>query len=25
MGFNDVLKWGDDRLNDGAPLPGLTV
>jgi hypothetical protein len=25
MGFSDVLKWGDDRLNDGAPLPGLTA
>ena len=25
MGFEDVLKFGDDRLNDGAPLPGLTA
>ena len=25
MGFSDVLKFGDDRLNDGAPLPGLTA
>lgn len=24
MGYTDVLKFGDDRLNDGAPLPGLT-
>jgi len=24
MGFEDVMKFGDDRLNDGAPLPGLT-
>jgi hypothetical protein len=25
MGFSDITKFGDDRLNDGAPLPGLTV
>ena len=25
MGYEDVLKFGDDRLNDGAPLPGLTA
>jgi hypothetical protein len=25
MGFTDVTKFGDDRLNDGAPLPGLTT
>ncbi len=25
MGFEDVMKFGDDRLNDGAPLPGLTA
>jgi hypothetical protein len=25
MGYTDVLKFGDDRLNDGAPLPGLTA
>jgi len=25
MGYDDVMKWGDDRLNDGAPLPGLTA
>ena len=25
MGYEDVMKWGDDRLNDGAPLPGLTA
>jgi Protein of unknown function (DUF1552) len=25
MGFEDVIKFGDDRLNDGAPLPGLTA
>jgi Protein of unknown function (DUF1552) len=25
MGFEDVTKFGDDRLNDAAPLPGLTV
>ena len=24
MGCEDVTKFGDDRLNDGAPLPGLT-
>jgi hypothetical protein len=25
MGYEDVMKFGDDRLNDGAPLPGLTA
>jgi hypothetical protein len=25
MGFEDVTKFGDDRLNNGAPLPGLTA
>ncbi len=25
MGYSDILKFGDDRLNDGAPLPGLTA
>jgi hypothetical protein len=25
MGYTDVLKFGDDRLNDGGPLPGLTA
>jgi uncharacterized protein DUF1552 len=25
MGYEDVLKFGDDRLNDGGPLPGLTA
>jgi hypothetical protein len=24
MGFEDTVKFGDDRLNDAAPLPGLT-
>ena len=25
MGHEEVTKFGDDRLNDGAPLPGLTA
>ena len=25
MGYEDVLKFGDDRLNDMGPLPGLTA
>jgi hypothetical protein len=25
MGHEDVLKFGDERLNDGAPLPRLTA
>jgi hypothetical protein len=25
MGYEDVTKFGDDRLNDMAPLPGLTA
>lgn len=25
MGYEDVMKFGDDRLNDGGPLPGLTA
>jgi hypothetical protein len=25
MGYEDIMKFGDDRLNDGAPLPGLTA
>lgn len=25
MGFEDVQRFGDDRLNEGAPLPGLTA
>ena len=25
MGFEDVASFGDDRLNDKAPLPGLTA
>jgi len=25
MGYPDVTKFGDDRLNDGAPLRGLTA
>lgn len=25
MGFPEVVKFGDDRMNDGAPLPGLTA
>ncbi len=25
MGYEDVMSFGDERLNDGAPLPGLTA
>ena len=25
MGYADIQKFGDDRLNDGTPLAGLTA